>query len=187
VNNTLSEEPSYTKQGIARKSRPVLHGGMDTGAGRRVRLRTLLDGKYGNSQAAFARAAGLSASQVSDLLKGRKAFGERFARRIEGVLGLAAGWFDLGQNGPSNGAVTGAGGEPVVHSSGTLVGLKTWLEVENVEYSREALELARAWLVLPERDRVIFKRQIEAAALVYRAPAEDKAAAPGAARREQKA
>lgn len=47
------------------------------------------------NQAAFAELVGRKASQISDMLMGRKSFGEKVARYLEERAGYPDGWLDL--------------------------------------------------------------------------------------------
>lgn len=47
-----------------------------------------------DSQAAMARAVGISPQALSGVLTGNKPFGERFARSIETALKVKPGWLD---------------------------------------------------------------------------------------------
>jgi SOS-response transcriptional repressor LexA len=69
--------------------------GMDIKENRIQRLADLIRDKYGNNVSSFARAVDRSPSQINDTLAGRKSFGEKFARYIEGKLGLIEGFFDV--------------------------------------------------------------------------------------------
>jgi hypothetical protein len=66
---------------------------------RRQRLRQLSDDWFGGNDSALARAIGRTQSQISDMLLGRKSFGEKIARSIEDALSgppyhLPSGWLD---------------------------------------------------------------------------------------------
>lgn len=57
-------------------------------------LQRLLNDKAGGNQTELGRLIGKRQSYVSDLLAGKKSFGEKVARDIEGGLGLGPGWLD---------------------------------------------------------------------------------------------
>ena len=58
------------------------------------RISTLIDDRYGGSQAAFARAISKSPAQVHQWLTGNRSVGDGMARHIEMTLGLGEGWMD---------------------------------------------------------------------------------------------
>lgn len=66
---------------------------MDIQATRRQRLRLLINEHYGGVQAKFLDATGMNQGELSSLLRD-KSFGERKARKIEALAGIAAGWLD---------------------------------------------------------------------------------------------
>lgn len=66
---------------------------MDTET-RRARLQKLIDDKFGGVISAAARATEMPTSWMSDVLRGRREFGERAARKIELNAALPAGWLD---------------------------------------------------------------------------------------------
>lgn len=62
---------------------------------RRTTLRELIkDPRWNGNVSAFARDAQKPASQIQDMLDGRKAFGEKVARQIEQRIGLPLGTLD---------------------------------------------------------------------------------------------
>lgn len=61
---------------------------------RRARLQEVLERRFEGVQATAATGMGVSQQWLSDVLNGRRAFGERVARRVEGALGLEPGWLD---------------------------------------------------------------------------------------------
>ena len=61
---------------------------------RRAALRAAIDQEFEGNVSRFAAAAGKSQSQIADMLDGRKPFGEKVARSIEGALGWSAGRLD---------------------------------------------------------------------------------------------
>lgn len=61
---------------------------------RRANLRRLIAERFDRNASAFARAVERSQSQISDLLAGRKPFGEKFARAVEAKIGVSTGWLD---------------------------------------------------------------------------------------------
>lgn len=65
---------------------------MDINSIRRHNLHRLVS-QY-DSQAAMARALGISPQALSGVLTGNKPFGERFARSIETALKVKPGWLD---------------------------------------------------------------------------------------------
>ena len=67
---------------------------MSLSATRRTKLRTFLDSRLGGVEAELARRIKRSPSQTSDMLAGRKSFGEKVARDIERLLELEPGWLD---------------------------------------------------------------------------------------------
>lgn len=54
------------------------------------------------------------------------------------------------------------------HDGGVGVQTSLTVEIAAVELPRDAIEVARAWMVLPENERNDFRRKIEMAALRYR-------------------
>lgn len=61
---------------------------------RRHILRAYIDARFSGNVSRFAQEAKKQQSQVADMLDGRKAFGERIARTLEGTLRLPRGYFD---------------------------------------------------------------------------------------------
>ena len=61
---------------------------------RRVRLRRLVNERFGGNQAELARAVGRSPSLVWQYLSGHREIGEKFARHVERCLGLPRFWLD---------------------------------------------------------------------------------------------
>ena len=61
---------------------------------RRSNLRSLIDSKYHGSQAELVDKIGINQGELSGLLKS-KSFGEKKARSLEGLIGIADGWFDI--------------------------------------------------------------------------------------------
>lgn len=61
---------------------------------RRRRLRELLDTKFDGSQAKLADKIGRQADYISTVVRGKRPFGEKFARIVERSLGLPDGWLD---------------------------------------------------------------------------------------------
>lgn len=79
---------------------------MSTADVRRARLKLLVDDQ---GLTEVARRVGKPASQISDMLAGRKSFGEKVARAMEQAHGgLPTGWLD-GENTSSNVKFTGFG------------------------------------------------------------------------------
>lgn len=71
----------------------------DLVARRRQRLKQISDRWFGGNEAALARAVSRAQSQISDMIAGRKSFGEKVARAIERELSgpphsLPRGWLD---------------------------------------------------------------------------------------------
>lgn len=73
---------------------PPDNGRMDTIANRRARLAELIS-RFG-SQANFCRQTGENQGEISALLR-EKPFGEKKARKLERLGGVAPGWLDLPQ------------------------------------------------------------------------------------------
>lgn len=70
------------------------HAPMEIQDTRRTRLRLAIKDLAGDNLTALANRAGKPPSQFSDVLSGRKPFGEKLARDIELRLGLPQGWLD---------------------------------------------------------------------------------------------
>jgi hypothetical protein len=65
---------------------------------RRARLRQWIDAQFDGKVANFVRHYSLApsmASYLSQLLSGHRSFGERAARKIEGLCGRPSGWLDV--------------------------------------------------------------------------------------------
>jgi hypothetical protein len=73
---------------------------MDLQAIRRENLRAYMAAKLGGVEAELARCIGRSPSQTSDMLAGRKSFGEKVARDIEKKLQLEQGELDRDATAP---------------------------------------------------------------------------------------
>lgn len=67
---------------------------MDTTAFRRRNLRTIIDDRYEGKLARFAEAYDMPRPNITQLIKGPRAFGSELARRIEEKEGLRLGWMD---------------------------------------------------------------------------------------------
>lgn len=67
---------------------------MDIQDVRRNNLRRAVDELEHGNMTALAERARKPLTQISDMLSGRKAFGEKVARAIESRLGLPTGWMD---------------------------------------------------------------------------------------------
>lgn len=59
-----------------------------------MRLRRLVNERFGGNQAELARAVGRSPSLVWQYLSGHREIGEKFARHVERCLGLPRFWLD---------------------------------------------------------------------------------------------
>lgn len=68
-------------------------------------LKSLIDGRFGGSQAAFARAIERSPAQVNQWLTGHRKLDVKGCRHIERMLGLPADWM-IGLASCENGAAT---------------------------------------------------------------------------------
>lgn len=84
-----------TPQGFPISARPRFNSGMDLPAIRRKNLRLIIQDRFHGNATAFSRVIERSQSQVSDMLTGRKAFGDKAARYIEEKLSLDR--YDLDQ------------------------------------------------------------------------------------------
>lgn len=67
---------------------------MDREEHRRQRLKSLIDSKYSGIQRNLINQFGLNSGEMSRILSGKKAFGERKARNLERIIGLQSGWLD---------------------------------------------------------------------------------------------
>jgi len=67
---------------------------------RRKALMHVVKTEYGGNVSAFARRADKPQSQIADMLAGRKRFGEKVARQIEGRAGLEQGVLDIDPDSP---------------------------------------------------------------------------------------
>lgn len=67
---------------------------MDIQSVRRSNLRRAIEDLEHGNMTALAERAKKSPTQISDMLSGRKAFGEKVARAIERALDLPSGWMD---------------------------------------------------------------------------------------------
>lgn len=76
---------------------------MDIQDTRRERLRLAIKELAGQNMTGLASRAGKSPSQISDMLSGRKSFGEKVARDLEYRLGLPVGWLDASPDGAQQG------------------------------------------------------------------------------------
>lgn len=74
---------------------------------RRQNLKDLIADDFGGNASLLCRAINRSASQINDLLAGRKSFGEKFARSIEPLLNKEPKWFDAPHSRGSAGADPG--------------------------------------------------------------------------------
>lgn len=101
----------------------VQHHKRDMTETRRVRLREAIALWFSGNEAAFSRAVGRSPAQISDMLAGRKSFGEKIARAMEQALSSApynvpVGWFD-DATAIHNGQPDGKGVAPGSHKAVT--------------------------------------------------------------------
>ena len=64
---------------------------------RRNQLSKLIQEKYKN-QAGFIRETGINQGELSAILRGKKSFGEKKARKLEEDAGLPSGWLDQDHN-----------------------------------------------------------------------------------------
>jgi hypothetical protein len=92
----------------------------DVQSARRRAVQKLIDERWAGNASAFARAAKKPQSQIADMLRGEKSFGEKVARSIEKNLGLADGALDL----PAAGRAPPADPSPL--SPGALVIARLW-------------------------------------------------------------
>jgi hypothetical protein len=143
---------------------------MDEAEIRRKRLQAYLDQKLGGVEAELARRIKRSPSQTSDMLAGRKAFGAKMARYVEKQLGMERYHLDHDDS-------------AVAVPPTPTAALERSQEIGDVEISKSALELIRAWNALPLNERMAIKRKVELAALRYSEPVPDEnlagLAAPG--------
>ncbi len=67
---------------------------MDISDFRRRNLKRIIDERYGKVNARFAKQYEMPAPNVSQLVSGKRSFGNELARRIEESEGLRIGWLD---------------------------------------------------------------------------------------------
>lgn len=67
---------------------------MDISEIRRNRLSKLIEEKFANRQAEFIKKTNINQGELSAILRGKKSFGEKKARKLEEAAGLPNGWFD---------------------------------------------------------------------------------------------
>lgn len=82
---------------------------------RRQRLRELLSERFADNASDLARAVKKQQSYISELLKGKRSFGERVARDIERKVGVTPGWLDYRPQRLC--ALTGYGEGSIAHPS----------------------------------------------------------------------
>lgn len=91
-----------TFPGFHQMVKPCFNDTMTTEAeARRANLRRLVQDRAGGNVTRFGALVGKQQSYISDLLAGRKAFGEKVARQIEAKLALKRGWLDAPANQPA--------------------------------------------------------------------------------------
>lgn len=91
---TPFSEPCNTLRGIHRLVVMCANAYMRIDDLRRANLLAYCRRECGGNQADLARRANRKPNQISDMLAGRKSFGEKVAREIEANLGLQPGAFD---------------------------------------------------------------------------------------------
>lgn len=67
---------------------------MDMNEIRRTRLSKLIAEQFDNKQSEFIKKTGINQGELSAILRGKKSFGEKKARKLEEHAGLPKGWFD---------------------------------------------------------------------------------------------
>ena len=77
---------------------------MNTASIRRHNLLTICETTFKGNETALSRKLEKAASQIHDMLNGKKAFGEKIARSIEQKLNLPQGYLDIAT--PQNKGIT---------------------------------------------------------------------------------
>lgn len=112
-------------------------------------------------------------ARVRDALRGAKVSVAQVAAACGVSTAAVYGWFKTGRIAkdhlPTIADLTQTSLATLLGGPAALdVQVATKTEVIEVELPREAIDLARSWLVLPENERNEFRRKIETAALRYR-------------------
>lgn len=95
---------------------------------------------------------------------GKLAQGSTHVPQIAAVVGFNPEWLATGKGPRDHVSHTASS---VQSTRVTVPAVEPATQIDNVEYTQAALQLARAWMDLPRNERDIFKRAIETAALRY--------------------
>jgi lambda repressor-like predicted transcriptional regulator len=144
--------------------------------GGRIRARL---SELGQSIAWLSRSSGVPLATISIAIQ-RDSKRSEYSTPLAVALGVTEGWLTTGRGDKLRGGTIGS---PV--TAATTAALERAQEIDGVELTKEAIQLAKAWMDLPRNVRDEYKRKIETEALRHTSVVLDRQldqlAAPGTA------